>query len=593
MSRADATYIGQVDSAKGSVITIRIKDKLPTLIMVKGKSYRVGQIGSFVRIPLGYAQLYGVCTIVGSAAAPHAEEINQQYSQRWMSITLFGESVGDFFERGVSQYPTFGDEVHLVTNDDMKIIYNTINNERSITVGNIAAAAGIQGNLDLSLFITRHSTIVGSTGSGKSNLVAVLLEAIATQNYKASRVLVIDPHGEYSSAVGSNGYVFKFNPDESTGELPLYIPYWALPFDELKQISLGEMQPSTEAAIRDIISEKKKTSSKHLETPPPEIAVTADSPIPFSLKQLWFDLDDYERITFEKNNGEEPYAPTTPGNPDKLIPNTYPRPAMGATAPFKNPRPRNIGKQLDLLKSRLLDSNYSFLFTPGDDFTPAIDGKIKSDLDSLVTSWVGHDRAVTVLDVSGLPSEILSTVVGTLLRIIYDILFWGTGLPVGGRAQPLLIALEEAHLFMPADKETPAHRTIGKIAKEGRKYGVGLCVITQRPTEIDNTALSQCGTMIALRLTNSSDKSKVESTMPDDLGALSGLLPSLRTGEGLVIGEAMPIPSRIQFYQAINKPLGDDPDVAVAWSKDRPDAKFYKDALNNWRRQSNIPEKEE
>jgi hypothetical protein len=195
--------------------------------------------------------------------------------------------------------------------------------------------------------------------------------------------------------------------------------------------------------------------------------------------------------------------------------------------------------------------------------------------------------------VSGLPSEILSTVVGTLLRIIYDILFWGTRLPVGGRAQPLLIALEEAHLFMPADKDTPAHRTIGKIAKEGRKYGVGLCIITQRPTEIDNTALSQCGTMIALRMTNSSDKSKVESTMPDDLGALSGLLPSLRTGEGLVIGEAMPIPSRIQFYQAINKPLGDDPDVADAWSQDRPDAKFYKAALNNWRRQSNIPEKEE
>jgi hypothetical protein len=592
MGYADATFIGKVDSVKGGVVTIRIKDGLPTLIMVNGQSYRVGQIGSFLRIPLGYAQLYGVCTLVGAAAAPHAEVVNQEYSQRWMSITLFGESVGDFFERGVSQYPTFGDEVHLVTIDDMKIIYNVFDKERTITIGNIAATSGIPGSLDLSRLVTRHSTIVGSTGAGKSNLVAVLLEAIASQGYNSSRILVIDPHGEYASAVGLKGYVYKINPDRTREERSLYVPFWALPFEELKQIAFGELQPSSEAGIRDEITERKIMASKHLDTPTPEMAITADSPIPFNIKRLWFDLDDYERLTFKKNNGEEPYEPMSPGDPDKLIPNSYPRPAIGPIAPFKNPRPRNISKQLDLLRSRLLDSRFSFLFIPGDDLSPDGEGKIKGDLDSLVRSWVGHDRTVTVLDVSGLPSEVLITVVGTLLRIVYDILFWGTSLPVGGRAQPLLIILEEAHLFLPEGKNTPAHRTIGQIAKEGRKYGVGLCIITQRPTEIDSTTLSQCGTMIALRLTNSADRAKVESTMPDDLGALSGLLPSLRTGEGLVIGEAMPIPSRIQFYRAANKPYGDDPDVAIAWSQERPEGESYKDALNNWRRQSNIPEKE-
>lgn len=592
MSYTDATFVGTVDSVKGSVVNVRIKDGLPTLIMVGGLSYRVGQIGSFLRIPLGYAQLYGVCTVVGAAAAPNAEEISQEYSQRTISISLFGESVGDLFERGVSQYPTFGDEVHLVTSDDMKIIYNVSDKSRTVTIGNIAATSGIAGSLDLSRLVTRHSTIVGSTGSGKSNLVAVLLEAIATQGYKSSRVLVIDPHGEYASAVGSNGYVFKVNPDSAKGDRSLYVPFWALPFDELRRIALGELQPSSEAAIRDEITERKIEASEQLQNPLPATVITADSPIPFSIKQLWFDLDDYERITFKKNNGEDPYAPTTSGDPQKLLPNIYPRPALGSTEPFKNPRPRNIGKQLDLLRSRLLDSRFSFLFSPGEEFDPDIKGKIKNDLDVLVKSWVGHDRSVTILDVSGLPAEILATVVGTLLRIIYDILFWGTGLPVGGRAQPLLIMLEEAHLFLPEGKDTPAHRTIAIIAKEGRKYGVGLSIITQRPTEIDSTALSQCGTMIALRMTNSADRAKVEAAMPDDLGALSSLLPSLRTGEGLVIGEAMPIPSRIQFYRAANKPFGDDPDVAIAWSKERPDGTTYKDALNNWRRQSNIPEKE-
>jgi len=161
-------------------------------------------------------------------------------------------------------------------------------------------------------------------------------------------------------------------------------------------------------------------------------------------------------------------------------------------------------------------------------------------------------------------------------------------LDVGGRRQPLIIALEEAHLFLPEGVESPAHRSAARIAKEGRKYGVGLCVVTQRPSEIDSAILSQCGTMITLRLTNTSDRAKVEATMPDELGILSGMLPSLRTGEGLVIGEAMPIPSRIQFYRAGNKLVGSDPNVAEAWRKPRPDGSGYTRAMVNWRRLSAI-----
>ena len=224
--------------------------------------------------------------------------------------------------------------------------------------------------------------------------------------------------------------------------------------------------------------------------------------------------------------------------------------------------------------------------------SPTFDGRVESDLDALVDSWIGHDKPVTVLDVSAAPSEVLSTVVGTVFRIVYDMLFWAGDLPISGRNQPLLLVLEEAHLFLTEGQESPAHRTMSRIAKEGRKYGIGIGVVTQRPAEIESTVLSQCGTMIALRLTNSSDRSRVESAMPDDLGALSGMLPALRTGEGIVLGEAMPIPSRIQFFRSRKRPVGDDPDVPEAWRKQRPRGPNYTMALNNWRHQAHLPSKE-
>lgn len=238
------------------------------------------------------------------------------------------------------------------------------------------------------------------------------------------------------------------------------------------------------------------------------------------------------------------------------------------------------------MRSRLLDSRFAFLFAPGPDFTPDLDGKVKGDLGSLVESWVGHDRPLTVLDVSGVPQETLVAVTGTVLRIVYDTLFWAGSLPISGRKQPLLIIVEEAHRVIPAGVDTPALRIISQIAKEGRKYGIGVVVVTQRPTEIESSVLSQCGTIISLRLANGADRAVVTSAMPDDLGNLAALLPSLRTGEGLAVGEAMPIPTRMRFRLAAARPVGDDPKVGEAWQAPRPDPKSYADAVANWRKQS-------
>ena len=605
MPLTDPTYIGQVASVTGAVVRVRLREDMPsTLVMIGGESYRVGQIGGFFRLPLGYTNLYAVCTQIGADAAPpgsaeesfgSALETDSQLrlsGYRWMTVVLFGEGLGGEFERGVGQYPTVGDEVHLVTNDDLKVIYGWAKGKKgTISVGQIAATSGISADVSVAGLVSRHSAIVGSTGAGKSNLVTVLLETVSDGSLPNARALVIDPHGEYATALGDKARVFSIRPDEQAGEQPLSVPFWALPFFELQQLTLGGLQPNHEAAIRDKVLDMKEAAAQRLAIPPPPETLTADSPVPFSIKQLWYELDRFERMTFRTTGNQktapDPYPPNEVGDASQLRSDRYPAANPYNKEPYKNPSKRNIERHLDLMRSRLKDGRFSFLFSPGGGFEPTLDGQVQGDLDSLVRGWVGHDRPITIFDVSGLPSEVLPTIVGTMLRVIYDMLFWAQDLPVGGRRQPLLVVLDEAHRFVPEGGDTTAHRTLSMIAKEGRKYGTGLMLVTQRPSEIDSAVLSQCGSLVALRLTNSVDRSKVAAAVPDDLGGLVEQLPSLRTGEGIFLGEVMPIPSRVRVRKAKQKPVGDDPKLPDVWqTAERPDTGLYSRALANWRAQS-------
>lgn len=596
MTSTDPTYVGQVASVAGGVLRVRLRRDLPTtLVLVDGESYRVGQIGGFFRLPLGYTQLYSVCSQVGADAAPPATTRDGLLEQdpgrdeglagfRWMTVVLFGESTGGRFERGVGQYPTVGDEVHFVTSSDLAVIYGRDPSTGGLTVGNVASTSGIPATLDLDRLVSRHCAIVGSTGAGKSNLVSVILEGLTASDMKSSRVLVIDPHGEYGSVAKTRSKVFRISP--ANGEHGLVVPFWALPFDELLQITFGGMSPANEAAIRDMVQEQKRAAAVHLAVPPPPEAITADTPLPFSIRRLWFELDDFERSTYRKQGAQRVKADVeTAGDAQRLVSNVYPIHAPGGAEPFKNPSPRGIGKQLELARSRLSDARYAFLFSPSGGYDPDLDGKITADIDGLVGSWVGHDQPLTILDVSELPSDIATDVVGLLLRVVYDTLFWAGSQPVSGRAQPLLIVIDEAHRFLPDGGDTSCQRILTKVAKEGRKYGVGVMVVTQRPSEIDATILSQCGTMIALRTTNSGDRGKVAAAFPDDLGGLVELLPSLRTGEGLFVGEAIFVPSRVRVRLTQAPEGGTDPNVTTLWRRDRPDSGKYAEALVNWRRQ--------
>jgi len=590
----------------GAVIRVRLREDMPTtLVMIGGESYRVGQIGGFFRLPLGYTNLYAVCTQVGADAAPPSnsevtfggaleEDPRLRLSgYRWMTVVLFGEALGSQFDRGIGQYPTVGDEVHLVTNDDLRVIYGWAKGTKgTVSVGRIAATSGISADISVSGLVTRHSAIVGSTGAGKSNLVAVLLETISDGSLPNARAIVIDPHGEYASALGDKARVFRVRPNEAAGERHLWVPFWALPFHELQHLTLGGLQPNHEASIRDEVLDMKTAAATRLAVPPPPETLTADSPVPFSIKKLWYDLDRFERVTFPLAQGQTADNENTPdhvGDANQLRSDRYPPASPYNQAPYKNQRKRNIERPLDLMRSRLKDGRYSFLFSPGGGYEPDLNGAVQNDLDTLVRDWVGHDRPITVFDVSGLPSEILPTVVGTMLRVVYDVLFWAQDLPIGGRQQPLLIVIDEAHRFVPEGADTSAHRILSIVAKEGRKYGAGLLLVTQRPSEIDSAILSQCGSMIALRVTNTADRAKVSGAVPDDLGGLVEQLPALRTGEGIFLGEIIPIPSRVRIRKAKQKPVGDDPDVLKAWQEVRtPDAGLYRRALMNWRAQSTL-----
>jgi uncharacterized protein len=489
MSLTDPTYIGQVASVAGNIVRVRLRLDIPTtLVLVEGESYRIGQVGGFFRIPLGYTQLYGICSGVGADAAPpvqHDESTaletmsrgdKELSGYRWMVVALFGESVGRVFERGVGQYPTIGDEVHFVTLRDLKVIYEGQAARGGIVVGTIAACASIPAKVNIAKLVSRHCAVVGSTGSGKSNLVTVLLEAISSGEFPSARVLVIDPHGEHTALGPQLAKVFRTNPGETDN--PLRIPFWALPFDELRALSFGDMQSYQETAIRDLVVTMKRTAAKLLPQPPPDETIGADSPVPFSIKQLWFDLDDFERQTYRKDATTKDNvlsAIVEAGSADALKSNKYEPYKLGSAEPFKNTNARGIAKQLELLKSRLRDERFEFIYDLGAGYTPDLNGTIQKDLDALVADWVGHDKPLTILDVSSVPSEVTPTVVGLLLRMIYDTLFWGMDLAVGGRKQPLLVVLEEAHRFLPEttratlastgtpnNTETPANRTVGR-----------------------------------------------------------------------------------------------------------------------------------
>jgi hypothetical protein len=574
----DPTRLGTVEDVTGPTVSVKLsEDTAHGLLFVNGEGYRVGQVGSFVRIPGGYFDLYGIVSQVGAGAAPFVADGLPAAGTRWLRVELVGEGRrGKGFERGISQYPSIGDQAHVVTESDLQAIYAPGDEDAYIAVGRVASSESIRAYVNLNRLVSRHSAVVGSTGAGKSTAVASLLSAVSdSSRFPAARVVLLDLHGEYAKAFGDQARVFRVGADENKGERPLCVPFWALTAEELTAVAFGTVGGSANANIQELITSMKR-AARPAGAPVnlPIADITVDSPIPFCIHKLWYDLHCHHYATHSVGPSSNQTQATREYD---TLPNETARSvgnALNVERPhFKAIVAQNIYKaaaaeqprtHIDLLESKLRDPRLSFLFRPGD-WTVSETGETNSDLDTLLNEWIGAEQPISVFDLSGIPTTELDDLVGALLRILYDGLFWGRALPVGGRSRPLMVVLEEAHSYLGNQSKGRAASAARRIAKEGRKYGVGLMLVSQRPSEIDNTILAQCGTIVAMRLTNEADRSQIRSCSSDNLDGLFSLLPILRTGEALIVGEAvsMPVRALIDLPKDGRRPDSEDPEAVV------------------------------
>lgn len=558
------TYLGDVQDVDGTTVSITLsKASLTGFVYIDGQGYRAGQIGSFVRIPIGFSSLYGIVSQVGASAAPAKDALSQDLGHRWMRIQLIGEAPRTgVFTRGLSQYPTIGDQVHLVSEKELKNIYGQPNRPYFVKIGHISNADSIPALIDVNKLITRHSAVVGTTGSGKSTTVASLINALSDKNrYPSSRIIMLDLHGEYGSALKDRANIYKIGAPKSnnaTHEKELHIPFWALSFDELCEVSFGDIANEKEKNV--VMERVQKCKNLSIASHPRKGAsadtLSVDSPIPFNLHQLWHDLFVETFGTYYSHKGGKPienlayeldaHGKELKGNPEMGIPPVFKSVKNDKGDQEKInylPGVSNLGKNLLSLGAKLRIPRYDFLFKPGD-WSADAEGAVTRDLDGLLGDWLGTDRPVTILDLSGVPSDILQTTIGALLRLIYEALFWSRNLSQGGKYRPLLVVMEEAHIYLNDDFKGMASTVVQRIVKEGRKYGIGAMIVSQRPSEINPTILSQCGTFFALRLANSVDRGHIGSALSDNLDGLTNMLPILRTGEAIVLGEAVKLPMR-------------------------------------------------
>lgn len=602
---ADPTLIGTVRDVSGPGVSVELSSESAAgLRFVHGRGYRIGQVGSFVKMPVGFLDLFGVVSQVGASALPENLAEGSDASGLWMTVQLVGEARrGAPFERGLGQYPTFGDPVHLVTEADLRRLYGRQSEPgKSIRIGSVASAESIPAEVGVNRLVTRHSAVLGSTGAGKSTTVAKLLDVLSREDiYPSARILLFDIHGEYARKAAGHVRVLRVDADDPAEQLQM--PYWALNFEELMALVFGSVGGAERAALLHEISTRKRISlEKQRRAGIDPEAVTVDAPVPFSIHDLWLELYRDLNATHTVAGGQSAATqafllgddgkPVQEGDAVNVIPPLY-RPhtqASGDEKIYLSASPLNLRREIDSLGIRLRDPRFSFLFNPGP-WSPDLEGEVEHDLDTLLASWLGAAEPVTIVDLSGVPPEVLHDVIGIMLRIVYDALYWGRDIAEGGRERPLLVVLEEAHAYLGRDSTSLAAESTRRIVKEGRKYGVGAMIVSQRPSEIDHTVLSQCGTTFALRLANAQDRNHVLSSVSDNLEGLLAMLPALRTGEAIVIGEAVNLPMRALIEQPSRDRRPDSSDPVVfeeegpgGWNKAR-EPENYAELMELWRAQ--------
>ncbi len=552
--------IGKIIEIDGSHIVAALDPKLSELSRVyAGETYPIGQFGSIVKIHFGRRLIFAFVGRLRMKAEYEAERgITHQASddERIVEADLFGE--GEWildstamppkwtlkFERGVATYPLPQQTLYLTPKTELRFIYGQ-SKGTVVRLGEHVGSGGTPCYADMNELLGKHTAILGSTGAGKSGTVAAvihsLLERGAEYNLQTwkPRIIILDPHNEYATAF--NNIHTRLSTDEGT----LRLPYWLLNFQETLSLVIGKTEfvaTSQSNIIKLALLNARLAAAGIVNIDPTK--TTVDSPIPYSLEKL----------------KEEVNAQRPPGKDKK------------EQEPFNS-----VINKLEALER---DTRMSFMLSPWDNAS--------DDFATVLSQFVGEGMPVRIVDLSGVPNEVAGICSAVIARTLFNLKIWQT--TEEREKDPLLLVCEEAHRYVPNRGEAQyeaAQEAIRRIAKEGRKYGIGLILVSQRPSEVEATVLSQCNSWIVLRITNDADREHVRSILPDSMAGLTKMLSGLRRQEAIFVGQAAMLPSRILIRSLdLDKlPRSHDVDFNSGWQNIPMTPSQLKTVADRWRYQ--------
>jgi hypothetical protein len=570
--------IGVIIEVDGTHIVAELDAQITELSRVYGGViYPIGQFGSIIRIHYGRTLIYGYVSRLRMKSEYQKEMgIVQDVSPtaRVVEADLFGE--GEWvregadpatewwlkFERGVSTFPLPQQKVYLTPKTELKYVFGE-GGSAAIEIGEHVGSGGTPAYADMNELFGKHTAILGSTGAGKSGAVAAILHAITERGKNMGyekwnpRIIILDPHNEYGDA-------FPGHKRLSTDEGTLSLPYWLLNLDETIALLIGKTEyaaTSQSNIVKNaLLTARESIAENLLKLSPSDI--TVDSPIPYILGDP-SGLDE-----FGKKNG-----------------NLYNEGFVGAV---NAQRPNNLNKKdhedynkvLRKLQSLINDSRLQFMMKSWDG--------TGDTLGSIVGQFFDSNENIRIVDLSGIPNEIAGTSSAAIARTLFSVKLWQT--PTERQNSPILLVCEEAHRYVPDRGEaqySAAQEAIRRLAKEGRKYGIGLMLVSQRPSEVEATVLSQCNSWIVLRVTNDADREHVRSILPDSLSGLTKVLSGLRRREAIFVGQATLLPSRIMIRHLEDNqlPRSHDIDFNEGWQNDPLNADTLLEIGNRWRLQ--------
>lgn len=470
------------------------------------------------------------------------------------------------FKRGADSFPQIDRDVFLIESGNLQRFMGLLGAEydeqEKLKLGSFVADPTAEAIASGDKLFQRHAAILGSTGSGKSWAVALLLERAA--QLKFPNLIVFDMHGEYRPLTNKSegGFASQFKI-AGPGDLDtpsddvLFLPYWMLNNEEMLSMILDRSDqnaPNQASRFRLHVRSLKRETLIEVRDKLVEMTFTVDSPIPYNISSL---IDELKEDNTRKGQGK--------------------------SGPIKGPWEDKLTRFIARLETKISDRRYGFMFQPPE---PAMNYDwLAEQAWKLLRS--GDSTGIKVIDFSEVPSDVLPIVAGTLARFLYDVQFWLDA----DRRTPVAIMCDEAHLYLPVREdadavERQALASFERIAKEGRKYGVSIVVISQRPSDISRTILSQCNNFLALRLTNDRDQGVIRRLVPDQLSDLTNILPLLDLGEVLLLGDAVLLPTRIKLDQPSIKPDSATRDFWREWTSEEPNEVAIRGAIRSLRSQT-------